>query len=255
MIRILIVEDEQLAIQRMQRLIGRLTQDINVVGVCKTIKETIDFLQKFSSNIDLIFMDIHLGDGNSFEVFEQMKIELPVIFTTAFDQYAMKAFKQTSVDYLLKPIQQEALQESVEKYKRIFGETKNVDFDYTTLLTALGQDSKDIKKRFMVQVGDKIRYINTEDIAMFYAENKACYVISHEGKRYYVNYTLEKLVEMLDPIDFYRINRKVIVHISSIVEIIPYSKSKLLLKTKQEPGFELFISSDKIKKFKNWLNF
>lgn len=254
MIRVLIIEDEELAAKRIKRLLNQLSFEIKVIDTIGSVVESVKFLSNQSDKVDLIFMDIHLGDGISFEIFDQISIHKPIIFITAYDQYALQAFKQVSIDYLLKPIQQDDLQIALDKYSSIFDKQMATTKNYDRLLEVINQSEKIHKKRFLVNVGDKIRYINVEDIAMFYADNKACFVISQEGKRYYINYTLEKLLPILDEALFHRVNRKVILNINSIIEMIPYSKSKLLIKTQQDPGFEVFVTAEKIKKLKDWLN-
>lgn len=254
MIRIAIIEDEELAVKRIIRLLTEMDHEIKIVKVMATIKESVKFLTESIDNIDLLLMDIHLGDGSSFEILEQKKIEKPIIFITAYDQYAIKAFDHISLSYLLKPIQKEDLSKALNKYEDFYTKITNQEIDYQRLLNFIENKEVSPKKRFLVQVGNKVRYINVEDIAMFYAENKACYVISNTGQRYYVNYTLEKVIIELDKLTFHRANRKVILNIENVKELIPYSKNKLLVKTKIDPGFEIFISADNIRKLKNWMN-
>ncbi len=255
MIRLLIIEDEDLAVKRLKRLLSTLDFAIDIKEEFGSVVESVAFLEKHQSDIDLIFMDIHLSDGNSFEIFESLKIVKPIIFVTAYNQYALQAFKQLSLDYLLKPIQQEDLSNALEKYGQIYGDrSESVRWSYDQLQALLQGDRNEYKKRFLVTIGDRYRYIAVEDIALFYADNKACFVISKEGKRYYVNYTLERLVPLLKESDFYRVSRKVIVHIDAVHELVPFSKSKLLVKTHQDPGFEIFVSGEKVRKFKEWLN-
>lgn len=255
MTRVIIIEDEELAAKRIKRLLSELNQPIEVVDVLGTVSDSLAFFKNHQPSIDLIFMDIHLGDGNSFEIFDQVEIVKPIIFITAYNQYALQAFKQLSIDYLLKPIQQNQLSQALLKYQQIYSnEDDNQELPYQKLTEILDGGEKKFKKRFLVTVGDKIRYINVKDIALFYAENKACFVISKEGKRYYVNYTLERLVPLLNAEDFLRVSRKVILNIEAVEEVLPYSKSKLLIKTYQEVDFEIFVSAEKIKIFKEWLN-
>lgn len=254
MIRIVIIEDEELAAKRIIRLLGRLDVDVEIIKVLSTIKESVTYIEEALDDIDLLLVDIHLGDGNSFEILDQTMVDKPIIFITAYDQYAVKAFEHMSVSYLLKPIQEEDLNKALEKYEALFLQSADQKLDYKLLLELMKKKGDSFKKRFFVQVGDKMRYLNVEDIAMFYAENKACYVISHSGQRYYVNYTLEKLKLELNELTFHRLNRKVILNINTIEELVPYSKNKLLVKTKVDPGFQNFVSADNIKKLKNWMN-
>jgi len=251
---ILIIEDEALAAKRLIRLLGEMDESLQVMQVLTTVRASKDYLSQHLSEVDLILMDIHLGDGNSFEIFEELKITTPIIFVTAFEQYALKAFDHMSLSYLLKPIQKNDLEVALDKYRRFYKQQQQITVDFAELAALMQQEMKVYKKRFLVNVGDKIRYISVEEIAMFYADNKACFVITHEGKRNYVNYTLEKLVKELDPDKFHRINRKVITNISNIQELLPYSKSKLLVKTKVSSDFDIFCSAENIKKLKDWMN-
>lgn len=256
MIRIVIVEDEKLAINRLVRILSNIEKEIQIVKTLSSISESVRYFKSQKALVDLILIDIHLSDGNSFEIFDQVVIGKPIIFITAYDQYALKAFQQLSVSYLLKPIQEEDLIKALDKYEQNFVlNISNESPDYSSLLKLLDKQGNSSKKRFLVQIGDKVRAVNTEEISLFYAENKSCFILTDTGKRYYINYTLEKLSEMLSELDFLRINRKVILNISNIIELVPYSKGKIRVKVKQSPGFEIFVSGDKIKQIKNWMNF
>lgn len=250
MIKAIIVEDEDLAVKRLQRLLGEVAADVEIVERFERVADTVQFLQKAAAKIDLIFLDIHLADGNSFEIFGHLSIRVPIIFTTAYDQYALAAFRQTSIDYLLKPIQREDLDRAIRKFRQL----ANPHPDYTKLLAALQEEQPQAKKRFLVSAGMKIRSIKVEQVAVFYAANKATFLLTKEGKRYDINYTLEKLSQELNEEVFFRANRKCFVHFDNIKEVYPFSKSKLKLELFQQPGFDVYIPIERVSTFKKWLN-
>lgn len=255
MIQAIIVEDEDLSVKRLTRLLSSLDHDIKIIKRLESVVQTVKFLSINQDQVDLIFLDIHLADGHSFEVFNQIKVNIPIIFTTAYDQYALKAFQQTSVDYLMKPVEAIELKRSLEKFSRLFYKTnKLLAIDYSALAATLQAKNTILKKRFLVQVGSKIRSIAIEDIHLFYAENKACFLMTNEGKRYDINYTLEKLMNQLDHEQFFRLNRKIIASIQSVQEVTQYSRSRYKVSLKQSLGFEVFVSSERMSIFKRWLN-
>lgn len=255
MIRTIIIEDEDLSAKRLIRLLKRKEEEIKILKRLENIVDTITFLEENDNEIDLIFLDIHLSDGHSFEIFQQITINIPIIFTTAYDQYALEAFRQTSVDYLMKPIKAIDLERSLEKFNRIFyKKNREPTINYSTLLRTLQTQTDELKKRFIVQVGAKIRSIDINDIHLFYAENRACFLFTNQGKRYDINYTLEKLMNQLDSAKFFRVNRKVIINIQAIKEIYKYSKNRYKLEIVHSLGFDIYIPSERISDFKKWIN-
>lgn len=246
--KVLIVEDEKLAAQKLTRQLTQLDpSNIEVVKVIDSVSATIAFLS--AQEVDLIFMDIHLGDDLSFSIFESIKVTTPIIFTTAYDQYAIKAFKLNSIDYLLKPISKSDLAYAFNK----FLEQKQHPIDYTTLLDSL-RPQKEYKKRFMVHVGEKVQSINIDQISYFFAEGKYVYMVCHQGKQHLIDFTLDKLKEQLEPCSFFRINRQFIVHIDSIDEMIPYSKGRLKVCLKPQSTKDAIVSIERSSAFKKWLN-
>ncbi|MEN0004338.1 MAG: LytTR family DNA-binding domain-containing protein [Bacteroidota bacterium] len=255
MIKAIIIEDEDLSAKRLVRLLGELRTDVQLVQRLESVDDTVHYLRNHQHEIDLIFLDIHLSDGHSFEVFNQVDIDLPIIFTTAYDKYALQAFRQTSIDYLMKPLQAEDVSRALEKFDRLFHKRTEEEIpDYLTLLQALKPAKTDLKKRFLVQVGAKMRSVAIEEVHLFYAENKACFLITNEGRRYDINYTLEKLMQQLDETQFFRLNRKVIAHIQSIQEVYQFSKSRFRVTLTHSPGFDIFISLERMGAFKKWMN-
>ncbi|MEM8526653.1 MAG: LytTR family DNA-binding domain-containing protein [Bacteroidota bacterium] len=253
MIRTLIIEDEQLAANKLERLLQKLPQRNEVVQRLTSIGEALPYLTVHLNEIDLIFMDIHLGDGNCFELFEHLNIEAPIIFTTAYDQYAIQAFQQNSIAYLLKPVTMEGLIKAVEKYEKFYHtkpQSSAVDYEQ---LAALFQAKVKVKERFLVSVGSKIRTVETANIAYFFSEQGNTFLITTNGNIYDINYTLEKLMPTLDDDIFYRVNRKIIVHIQAIQEAYQFSKSKLRLELYPKAKFEVFVPLDRVVAFKKWM--
>lgn len=248
---ILIVEDENLlAIELAERLV-HLDSEIKIVGQTDSIASTVAWLQH--NECDLMFMDVHLSDGISFSIFDKIKVKCPVIFTTAYDQYAIRAFEVNSIAYLLKPIDEKDLEKSLNKYREIRGMFR-VDFE--TLLNYLGKSKTETKtfiSRIMLSSGKAQMAMNVEDIAYFMADGRYLFAISVTGEKYFCESTLSKLEEELDNRVFFRLNRRFIVNFASVAYFTAYSKSRVKVKLKPEPDEEIIISSEKVKEFKQWL--
>lgn len=252
--KVLILEDEGLASEKLINLLKEVDPDVDVIGTLKSVEAS---LLWFSQNDppELIFSDIQLLDGLSFEIFQQVKIQSPVIFTTAYDQYAIQAFEVNSVDYLLKPVKKEKLEASLNKLKsRTHGVSASPDkLEEITRLILRAQ--KDYKQRFLVKVGQRIQTIPVERIAYFYTHDKLTYVVTEEGSRSPMDHTLEEIDRMLDPDNFFRINRKYVVKITAVKEIHPYFKGRVKLKLDPDiDDDDIVISSDKTPSFKRWLD-
>lgn len=252
--KVLIVEDEPLAVSRLEKMLLEIEPNIEVVDRLESTQEVIEFISSSSENIDLIFMDIHLSDGNSFEIFDLVEVDIPIIFTTAFNQYALEAFKQNSIDYLLKPIKQEQLSNAIDKFKKFFIKENDWTDHYKKVAALLNPSNKNkARQRFMVYAGNKIKSVKTEDIAYCYAESKAVFLATLQGQTYTLNYTMEKLEELLPSDSFHRVNRKTIVAFNAVQEVVPYSKSKLKLNLLPTAPFEVFVPLERMGKFKKWL--
>lgn len=247
---ILIIEDEHLAAKRLIRLLKEIDPQINILDTIDTVKNAVTWLQ--TSKADLIFMDIHLADGNSFSIFEQVQIDTPIIFATAYDQYAVKAFKVNSVDYLLKPIEKEDLARSIEKYRT--SRTGLQPQVIAELLNSLQEPQSHYQKRFIVTAGDKIRSIVIDEVAYFFGQQKYVFLISKDKRKYIVDYTLGKLEDLLDPEQFFRINRQFIIGFGAIQNMYAYSKSRIKIELDPPSEIEAIVSIDKAKRFKEWLN-
>lgn len=249
MTKAVIVEDEALAAERLEQLIHKIDKEILIEAKLDSIAAAVKW---FSQNKpDLVFMDIHLSDGLCFKIFERAEIKSPVIFTTAYDQYAIKAFKVNSIDYLLKPIHEKELAAAIQKFKS----TRTApSADFQQLLKSFLQ-KPEYQKRFMVNAGQKIRSIDVNEVAFFYADEKIVILQTREALvKYPLDYTLDKLEEILVPSSFFRINRKLIVSMDAIKNMYAYSKGRIILELSPKPDFETIVSIDRAAEFKQWLN-
>lgn len=254
--RIVIVEDEAFAAEALESIILQLRPQTKVLGKLESVEEAIEWFEE-NPHPELIFCDIHLSDGNSFEIFREVKVECPVIFTTAFNEYAIEAFKVNSVDYLLKPVKKQELQRAIEKYETLKQSSLSSEMaNLQNLLkkTAPSAAGKENKSRFMVKSGQSIKAIHTADVAYFLAEQGVVLLVTFNGKRYVVNYTLDQLEEQLDEKIFFRANRQLIVNIEAVKEVNPYFKGRLHLMLEPSPEEDQIISSGKAATFKEWLD-
>jgi DNA-binding LytR/AlgR family response regulator len=249
--KVLIIEDETLSAEHLTSLLHKTNRNIEVVKYLDTVKATI---QAFEEGIsaDLIFLDIHLADGNSFEIFSKIHIKTPVIFTTAYDQYAIKAFKQNSIDYLLKPISLQDIQFALDKYdsQQHTHQTQMIE----NMMAAYHQINKTYKTRFMVKLGQSIETVAAEDIHHFDTKDSMSFLITTSGQRFPIDYTLDQLETLLQPKDFFRINRKVIIHFNSIGKINTYLNQRLAINTKFLEGDARVVSRERVNDFKLWLD-
>jgi DNA-binding LytR/AlgR family response regulator len=253
MIKAIIIEDESLAAKRLEALILKCKRNIDVIAKLPSIKSAVKWFAQ-NPQPDLIFMDIHLEDGLSFSIFEQTTVNAPVIFTTAFDEYTIKAFKVNSIDYLLKPINFDDLSQSLDKYFLLKSQFSTGGIDLKSIIETLVHKEDQYKNRFLVSEGSRYVTIEITDIAYFYAEGKFAFLISKAGKDYIIDLTLDKLTGVLNPKFFYRINRQFIVSTSCIENISKYSTNKLKLTLKPQTKKDVFVSQDKYTDFKKWLD-
>ncbi len=252
MIKVLILEDEEAAATRLQKLIAEILPEAEFIATITSVKQGIEWF-KSNSLPDLIFADIQLNDGTSFDIFKEVPVEVPLIFTTAYDAHTLDAFKLNSVDYLLKPIKRNELNTAIEKFKAIHLSGKKDDNNLRNLLQAL-QKTQQYKQRFVLRIGEHMKIIEVPDIAYFYTENKANFIITREAKRYLADNTLDQLESMLDPKSFFRINRQFIISYSSIAEMFTYSKSRVLLKLNPPSKLDTVVSTERSAAFKAWLS-
>lgn len=255
MINALIIEDEKPAAEHLLKLINSCSYKIRVEEIIDSVSETVNWFNK-NRQPDLVFMDIQLSDGLSFEIFDYVKIRCPIIFTTAYEEYAIKAFKVNSIDYLLKPINNNGLTFAIEKFLSQSGQTNN---SYSDLFEyQVGQVmqllTKRHKSRFVVNVGTHIHSLAIDKIACFYSLEKATYLLDNKGRSYDINYSLEQLEQLTDPDIFFRINRKYLVNRNTIADIISFSRSKLKIKINHISDNDIFVSRSRTKDFRLWLD-
>ena len=251
--KVLLVEDENLAVERLKRLINQVRPEMDIIHRTESVAETVTWLT--NNEVDLIFMDIHLSDGSAFNIFEKLDVRTPIIFATAYDQYAIQAFRANGIDYLLKPVTKENLEASFEKIERIGGLAQHTDqFSMRSLLQQLSAERKDYQKRFLVHYGQKIKSISIDQVAYFFADQKMVFMRTKDGIDYVLDESVDALEQKLDPDMFYRINRKFLICIDSINQMYSYSKSRVKLDLSPECNLETIVSVEKSGGFKAWLN-
>lgn len=248
---IIIIEDEKPAARLLQRKVEKLGLQVN--ALLHSVEESINWFQN-NAHPDLIFLDIQLSDGLSFEIFESIDINSAVIFTTAYDEYALRAFKLNSIDYLLKPIDEDDLEIAVNKFKARNSNASNLSLDFEMIKKMLVNPvDRVFKKRFTIKVGQQLKMITIDEIECFYSENKGTYLHTFDNRNYLLDVTLEQLENELDPQNFYRVSRKFIIPMKAIKEIQIYSNSRLkvILPTYKED--EVIVSREKVTEFKSWI--
>lgn len=251
-IRILIIEDEAAAAKRLHKLIEELMPEAEIVNSLASIVAAVEW---FNSNQlpNLIFADIHLADGSSFEIFKQVKIDCPIIFITAYDQYALEAFKLNSIHYLLKPVKKEELGQAIERFKKYHNVQQFPAVNFERMLSALSKPAGNYKERFVIRFGEHIKTIESHDVAYFYTENKANFAVMKDAKRYPIDNNLDELEHLINPKNFFRINRQFIVSYQAIAEMISYSKARVLIKLNPPTKYETIVSTERSASFKLWL--
>jgi DNA-binding LytR/AlgR family response regulator len=248
---VIIIEDEKPSARRLQRMLNNL--DINAQVMLHSVEESIVWFQE-NKHPDLIFLDIQLSDGLSFEIFEEIDIQSAVIFTTAYDEYALQAFKLNSIDYLLKPIDDEDLKKAMGKYKDRVPVMNKVTLDFNDIKNLLiNPIDREYKKRFSIKVGQHLKLVNIDDIECFYSENKGTYLYTTEGRNYLLDTTLEQLIDELEPEKFFRINRKFFININAIKDMVSYTNSRLQVKLQTYKDQDVIVARERVKDFKDWL--
>jgi DNA-binding LytR/AlgR family response regulator len=255
--KIFIVEDEDLAVKKLKKTLQSVDEEATVVGEADSIKSSVEWLQSNPAP-DLILMDIELADGQSFEIFNQVKVQSPVIFVTSYDEYALKAFKVNSIDYLLKPVQKEDLQAALEKYrqmKSLYKESQSPQISMDALVKELQQklNIKEYRKRFLVKHGQKLVSIETDDISYFFSDGRLNFFKTNDNRKFVVDYTMDELSDMLDPDKYFRISRSYFISVNSVDQIHDYFGNRLLLHLKPASEKEAIVSREKVSDFKDWL--
>lgn len=249
---VIIIEDEKPAARRLSRMLEEL--DVKASKMLHSVEESIEWF-KNNEHPDLIFLDIQLSDGLSFEIFEHIDIKSAIIFTTAYDEYALKAFKLNSIDYLLKPIDEDELKAAVEKYKSQNIKQTDVQLNFEDIKKLLVNPiDRKYKKRFTIKVGQHLKIVSTEDVECFFSENKATYLHTNINRSYLLDGALEQVQTELDPEKFFRVNRTFIVQISAIKDIIAYTNSRLKIILNSYNETEIIVSRERVKEFKNWID-
>jgi len=249
--KIVIIEDEELAARRLEGMIRECDSSIEVIARLESVEDSVEWFRNHPSP-DLIFLDIHLEDDLSFAIFEKVKVDAPVIFTTAYDEYAIRAFKMKSIDYLLKPIVQEELARSLDKFHEFSSPKPQQDME-TLFRMFVKPGQPDYKERFSVTIGQKIKTFPINEISWFYSEEGITFMVTNDNHQYPIDFSLDDLTDMLDPKFFFRINRQFIIKMEAIGNIHIYPKSRLKLELKPVSTKEVFVSRDKVTKFKQWL--
>jgi two-component system response regulator LytT len=248
---VIIIEDEKPSARRLQRMLAEI--NIEALAMLHSVEESVNWF-KTNEHPDLILLDIQLSDGLSFEIFEQVAVKSAIIFTTAYDEYALKAFKLNSIDYLLKPIDDEELENAIDKFKMNKKSSSNVQLNIEQIQKLLVNPiDRDFKERFTVKIGQHLKIIPIEDIECFYSENKGIYIFTSDKREYLIDMTLEQLDPMLNPTKFFRVSRKFFVNINQIKDIISYTNSRLKIILNNFSEHEIIVSRERVKDFKNWI--
>ena len=248
----IIIEDEALAARRLQTLISECDPEIEVISILESVSDSVAWF-KANPLPDLIFLDIHLEDGLSFAIFDEVKVNAPIIFTTAFDEYAIKAFKLKSIDYLLKPISKVELCRSIEKYKEWQGE-KRLLVDMNELMQMIAPRKQYYRERFSVTVGEKMRTVDVTDVAYFFSASSITFMVTNTNNQYSLDQSIDKLSTELNPDRFFRINRQYLISHKAITNVHIYPKSRLKVELNPTVKEMVFVSLDKVTDFKKWLD-
>ncbi len=252
--RTLIIEDEALACEKVVDYLNRYSKEFIVLGCLDSVQAAISWLGA-NEPPDLIFLDIYLADGSCFEIFEKIEVNAPVIFTTAHDQYAIQAFQVNSIDYLLKPLNYNDFAKALLKLEKVSGTIfSKLDNRVKELLKTIKSANRPYKSRFLVKCGERIRYIETGEIAFFYSEDKLTFLVTKQQNKHAIDYSLDGLQSQLDPFLFFRVNRKYLMNIHSIKVVDPFYKGKLRIEAFPASAEDIIVSSEKAKDFKKWLS-
>jgi len=250
--KVVIIEDEKLAANHLEKMITKYDPSVEVLAKLESVEDSIDWFTA-NGDPDLIFLDIHLDDGLSFSIFEKVRVNAPIIFTTAYDEYAIKAFKMKSIDYLLKPILPEELYSAINKYKE-WKKPEGNSIDMQSLLDLITKKEQVYKTRFSITVGEKIKTVNIDQVAYFYSNQGITFLVTNDNLHYPIDLSLEQLSDQLDPKDFFRINRQFYIRLKSIRNVHVFPKSRLKIELNPPYEGEIFVSIDKVTRFKAWLD-
>lgn len=247
--KVVIIEDEQPAAHKLLRLLETIECNFEVAAILSSVEKSVNWLL-INQHPDLVFMDIQLEDGICFEIFEKVKLKAPVIFTTAYDEYALKAFMVNSIDYLLKPLNQEGLMAAILKYKEVFARP---DY-YSRIENLINQLQPTTKERFLIKIGEHFKSVQTDDIACFYIKERCNFIATNKGKNYPVDYSLDKIERMIDGRRFFRVNRNFIVNFHFIRDVVAYSSNRLKIIVEGFSDEEIIVSRERVGEFKDWMD-
>jgi two-component system response regulator LytT len=249
--RVLIIEDEELAADTLQNILMDINPNIQILAILGTVEAAVAWLNK--NNADLLFMDIHLGDGESFEIFQQVNVESPVIFTTAYEQYTLKAFKNQGIDYLLKPFDEDDVRSALSKLNTI---RKASELPLQSIIAKPDPKTDRLRNRFMVKMGQLIKTVQSDDVAYFMADDKYLFLVTKDQQNYIIEETISSLEPQLNQADFFRVNRKFIINIRAIKEMYKLSRNRvrILLNPSPPERIEVIVSEERADAFKNWLD-
>lgn len=249
---VLLIEDEPQAATRLQTLLRKINPAIKVLKILDSVKRSVEWFS-LGGKPDLVFMDIQLADGLSFEIFESVKVPFPVIFVTAYDEYALKAFKVNSIDYILKPIDEEELKNALTKFGSVSGQVSP-----SSVLESIGYAmemlNRKYKERFVTKVGEHLKFINVSDILFFYSEDKITFCKTNDGRKHILDFTLDQVNELVNPNAYYRINRKYIINADSISDLISHTNSRLKVVLKTSDDADIIVARERVQEFKEWLD-
>jgi DNA-binding LytR/AlgR family response regulator len=249
---VLIIEDEPQAAQRIEKLVMNIIPAVNILGKLDSVKNSVNWL-KANPSPDLILMDIQLADGISFSIFDQCEVKSPVIFTTAYDEYALKAFKVNSIDYILKPIDEQELRAALNKFQSLNHATQP-DRMLESIGHAMMMLTKKYKERFMVKVGEHLKSVEVEEILFFLSLEKTTFAQTKDGRKHILDFTLDQLENLLNPTDYFRINRKYIINPKSIQDMISHTNSRLKLVLKTSDDGDVIVARERVQEFKDWMD-
>ncbi len=251
--KVLIIEDEPQAASRLQKILQQVDTAIEVVDKLDSVKNSIAWFNA-NPHPDLVLMDIQLGDGLSFTIFDHTKIDCPIVFTTAYDEYAIKAFKVNSIDYILKPVDPDDIKAMLTKFRKLNGSTPDTAAMLGNIQHALQSLTKKTKSRFVVKIGEHLKTISVEDILYFYSQDKATFCFTTENRKVILDYTIEQIQEMVDADKFFRINRKYLICDEAFTDIVTYLNSRLKLTLKGSDDKDIVVARERVQEFKLWLD-
>ncbi len=251
--KVLIIEDEPQAAERLISLVQNLQTDIEISDSLDSVKRAVEWLSK-NQAVDLIFMDIQLADGLSFEIFEKVEVTAPVIFTTAYNEYALKAFKVNSIDYILKPVDKDELALAFKKYQSLTRQQAPPDKMMESISYAMQMLTKKYKERFVIKVGEHLKSVEVSEILFFFSLEKTTFAQTKDGRKHILDFTLDQLDGLVDPARYFRINRKYVVSIDSIQDMIGYTNSRLKLVLKTSDDSDVIVARERVQEFKEWLD-